>query len=372
MNVSEQAPSLKPEVRACLNPEKLPMTETNWRELLSLSTRHRTASLIYFHLKRKEADSLPSGVLPAFRKAYIASAAHVAYLLERLKAIGKALAEENLVAVPLKGIDFALSLYEKPGLRDMTDLDLLIRTGDRPQVEKLLLKLGYSTIDYEFLNEWDERWHEDNDKHLLPFYSRDGLVRLELHTPKGVHFKGGSLIEREIMKWDRWEAHPSFRRFPETMYVPYLNEHILYHLLDKKNGYLIWLHDLGRLLEKKPALQSLCDQRLLAFLEKYTSYEIAGADNTPGAEENIEKAVADIISEPSPARLLNLKRYKSLKEKILYVLSVAFPSTGFMKEKYNDRRCSLVLCYAVRICRGLSFLVRSASKSLSIKASGSR
>jgi hypothetical protein len=49
----------------------------------------------------------------------------------------------RIEALPLKGLDLAHRLYPSPGLRDMGDLDLLIRRGSMRDADAALRKLGY-------------------------------------------------------------------------------------------------------------------------------------------------------------------------------------------------------------------------------------
>jgi hypothetical protein len=51
--------------------------------------------------------------------------------------------------IPLKGPALGEALYDDPGLRPFTDLDLLVRKPDVPRAVELLARLGYRALEYE-------------------------------------------------------------------------------------------------------------------------------------------------------------------------------------------------------------------------------
>jgi hypothetical protein len=75
----------------------------------------------------------------------------------------------------LKGAALAHLIYEHPGLRPMSDVDLLVRPDDLDRAAQLVSELGYSTV---------EGHATPADHHHLPTISRtiDGLrISIELH-----------------------------------------------------------------------------------------------------------------------------------------------------------------------------------------------
>jgi hypothetical protein len=61
--------------------------------------------------------------------------------------LARAQAEEilrDVEGVPLKGLDLAWSAYPSPSLRDMGDVDLLVRPSERGKADEILRRLGYA------------------------------------------------------------------------------------------------------------------------------------------------------------------------------------------------------------------------------------
>ena len=68
---------------------------------------------------------------------------------EELRAWLTAFERAAIPVIPLKGPLLAEALYDDPGLRPFTDLDLLVRTRDVPRAVELLGTLGYRALEWE-------------------------------------------------------------------------------------------------------------------------------------------------------------------------------------------------------------------------------
>jgi hypothetical protein len=67
----------------------------------------------------------------------------IALLLGDLAEILRACNDRGIDVLPLKGSQLATQYYAEPGLRPMSDLDLLVRPADEPPMLDLLADLGY-------------------------------------------------------------------------------------------------------------------------------------------------------------------------------------------------------------------------------------
>ncbi len=94
-----------------------------------------------------QPDSSPD-VLAAMRplqKRLAEKAAIVLFLEAEFRRIMAEIHSQGLVAIPLKGSDFAKRLYAPPALRSFGDIDLLVRARDWDRVRALMERLGYVT-----------------------------------------------------------------------------------------------------------------------------------------------------------------------------------------------------------------------------------
>jgi hypothetical protein len=90
--------------------------------------------------------------------------------------LARAQAEEiqgRMEAIPLKGLFLAHHLYPSPGLRDMGDLDLLIRRPARRQADAELRRLGY-------VPEFDPERVDGGTLNAVEYW-RDGSLPVHLH-----------------------------------------------------------------------------------------------------------------------------------------------------------------------------------------------
>lgn len=102
-------------------------------------------------LDRAFAGTPNAAALPERLRAYLANqrelcGQRVARLLGELATILRAAGERQIGVAPLKGALLATGYYPEPGLRPMSDIDLLVHRGDEARMLGLLAELGYQKI----------------------------------------------------------------------------------------------------------------------------------------------------------------------------------------------------------------------------------
>lgn len=154
-----------------------------WEELRTIARERGAAPLLFHRLRHR--SGVPSDALAALRGDYLAAAAESAHrdawlgrLLRRLRAGGA----EVLV---LKGAWLAEAVYERPALRPMGDVDLLLRAADLDRARDLLLADGFRQRRLSPFESVVTGRH-----HLLPFSAGGaGAHKVELHfqlTPRHI------------------------------------------------------------------------------------------------------------------------------------------------------------------------------------------
>lgn len=121
------------------------MTATEMEQLLSAAVAQGVGPLFWHNLNRTDFDPT---VFPEVSKRFaqlcesnlLRNTRHYQELW-RLTTI---LAEENIPVILLKGIYLADTVYDNIGLREMSDIDLLVREADLPRITGILLNLGYT------------------------------------------------------------------------------------------------------------------------------------------------------------------------------------------------------------------------------------
>ena len=142
----------------------------DWEEFKKLVSRQNIAGLMYFGLYNSGYE-IPQWLVTNFQLRM--------HLLENLwyksNEICEAFEKEGIEYIPLKGI-ILKDLYSSPHMRQMSDVDILIRERDyRKKIRPLMLSLGYTEgteSDHEL------HWIKDNQtielhKRIIPSYNKD-------------------------------------------------------------------------------------------------------------------------------------------------------------------------------------------------------
>lgn len=131
INLSEQE---KKELIASLDNKNF------WNTLERFSENNQTLPLIYHQLINISRDIL---IPERFKKTYLLNVKRNILLKEEFSRIKKALLENNIHLLPLKGMNLIEALYSDIGSRYMADIDILIKKEDLPKTIALIEKLGY-------------------------------------------------------------------------------------------------------------------------------------------------------------------------------------------------------------------------------------
>jgi hypothetical protein len=116
--------------------------DLDWRYLLALADRHGMIPLLYCHLKSVSAAVPPQIIAQLRDDSYEISRSNLSLTGELIKLLDL-LEAHDLQAIPFKGPALALLAYGDVGLRQFTDLDILVRKRDALRVRELLVDRGF-------------------------------------------------------------------------------------------------------------------------------------------------------------------------------------------------------------------------------------
>jgi hypothetical protein len=136
---------------------------------------------------------VPREVVGKLKQVYFRTMTRSLVLYDVFKEIAEALNASRLKAVALKGIYLAEHLYQKIGLRQFSDIDLLFRKEDVPEVLKILKSLGFTDEEQPF----DENVTNVFELAHLPHLVRRG-VSIEVHTRLHDAFNEYDILENEM------------------------------------------------------------------------------------------------------------------------------------------------------------------------------
>jgi hypothetical protein len=113
----------------------------DWKYFLHMTSLNRVITLVWNSLSLIESH-LPKNVARELRSANNQIALHHAIHLQELKRLSMLLNMHNIPFIPMKGPQLAMS-YQRPVLREWSDLDILILRKDIERFDELLPMFGY-------------------------------------------------------------------------------------------------------------------------------------------------------------------------------------------------------------------------------------
>lgn len=184
--------TLTPEDQFILGSVKIKATQTDldwlnnliplikhWETMLQLAVERGIGPLMYQKLSLlKSSHLIPVSITDSLQQVYYRTLRRGMILQDAMAGIQDVFGTNQLVYIPLKGIFLSEWLYADIGLRQFSDIDLLIKPEEGKRAVSLLKEMGYVARDYNALSEFIE---SKSDKvHYPPMILN--FVSVELHT----------------------------------------------------------------------------------------------------------------------------------------------------------------------------------------------
>lgn len=115
------------------------LTEAEWTAVADLALGLRVGPF----LRSRRGLPLPEGINAILRQRFEATTRRALIHQAALKELANRLAAEGIPVIALKGVHLAQSVYPSLGLREMTDIDVLVRPEHLEAVVKVGRDLGY-------------------------------------------------------------------------------------------------------------------------------------------------------------------------------------------------------------------------------------
>lgn len=121
----------------------LAQRDLDWKLFTRLAVDHRVFPLAYKALSLAAPEAVPAAEAETLRNLYFSNLARNLSLGKELLRLLEAFQASGLDVVPYKGPVLAESAYGDAGLRQFTDLDILVREGELEQAVFILRGLDY-------------------------------------------------------------------------------------------------------------------------------------------------------------------------------------------------------------------------------------
>lgn len=345
-------------------------TVTNWDHFIFLANGHGVIAICSHNLAGTGCDNyVPGKYVELMRAAYLKSMTRNIFLKNLLVEIADLAGRENINIIPLKGNALEEMIYGNKGLRQISDIDILVEPDKANHLRNILLANGYRSL--PLISPLHQSMLPFLKAHL-PSMEKNGAV-VEIHT-RLTEQNSNSLAEEFFEN-----ATIPYENLP-NLYWPDPQKHFIYlikHLVRHENtkdlklkSYLdlaVLSNTFGkkiindRLFEyarifriEEIILEKLCILKLLwnihfpEIIEKaimFTDYDqyirqVASFIKDP-FRENRNKKHQNLLSP--------LKSIPGMKNKVIFFVGYLVPSLTYMKYFYNtDSKAAAILFYPVR------------------------
>jgi hypothetical protein len=115
----------------------------DWDYLIRAATRHSLLPLLHSHLSATCPEDIPGAASDRIKEHSQNNSRNCLLLTGELIKLQRLFQSENIPIIPFKGPTLAASFYGDIGLRQFSDLDLLVRKRDVFKAREILISAGY-------------------------------------------------------------------------------------------------------------------------------------------------------------------------------------------------------------------------------------
>jgi hypothetical protein len=339
---------------------------TDWPYFSNLANEHGVAALVWYNLEKYQLHSeIPEAAAYFLKCTLMRSLGRNTFNTESMGEVLRLLNAENIKIVILKGLALENSVYGNQGLRQMSDVDILINRDECIKARKILISNGYVSLPVKSF------FH----KLILAYYGKHLPSLIKNGTSVEIHHElfGGRKNLMTKMLYDSSymvEIKGEKAWFPQPqIFFLYLVKHLWLHEMNNESQLRLYT-DLIVLIEKhnyeilnynllKCAsdagmseilawhLEPLRDiwrvsfpQWLNDFIDKWHNEDFIDRfffflrnpkNNPPGDKAGLYRHILDDIP--------------GFHRKFLFILGDLFPTVSFMKNRYKCKSTWKVLLY---------------------------
>jgi len=198
---------------------------TSWKTFTWLANEHGISALVYHNLEKLDLlGKIPKQFVSNLHNSMLLSLARNTYLLEKLSEAAAIIGKSDISVELLKGMALELTLYGNCGLRQMSDVDVLIDSDQCIKAWNILKKNGFESLPlksnlYKLIPRYE-------GKHLPELHRED--FSLEIHHnlfPGNVEITRRMISESSSLMINRQEMLLP----PPNLHFLYLVRHLQYH-----------------------------------------------------------------------------------------------------------------------------------------------
>jgi hypothetical protein len=338
----------------------------DWNYFKNLANAHGVAALVSHNLDNLHLlTEIPEDSAGFLRSALMKSLSRNTFNTEITGEVLRLLNRENIKTVILKGLALENSVYGNAGLRQMTDVDVLINREECLRARKILISNGFASLPVK--SSFHKMIIAYYGKHLPSLFKNGASVEIHYELFGGINNELTAILNDTSYKT---EIRGEVAWFPQPqIFFLYLVKHLHSHEISNESQLRLYT-DLVVLLEKyyneilnndllKYAVESGMSEILATHLKTlrdmwgifFPGYFDAFIDKWAD-RDSISKFIFFLESPKDNPRINQAGFYRhiikdipGLHRKFLFVLGDLFPSVSFMKDRYKCNSTLKVMFY---------------------------
>jgi hypothetical protein len=350
----------------------MPDAPADWQAFIARAEQTGLAPLLYLALQKDNPVKPPESMRQELRQAYLKTMMANLIVSREAARLLELFSREQIPVILLKGIALANSLYADPGLRVLSDVDLLVHFADREQVHALMKAQSY-------VSQFNLEAGLGTEYTCEQAYTRSKpTLAVEIHW----HILNSAYLRRNVMLDWFWQNTIPIQINKQTgyMFAPGAQlAHLTSHYFLHHQGLgLRWSYDIALLLNRHGTeinwLETLAAARKFG-INRALSAGLMQAVQVWGKNLPAEAYVAmhrypptlsdriafRILTSPRPEAgiLWDAWNTSGICDKVMYLARYVFPKRAYMMERYKITKDQVSWFYVRRIFRGLGLLARS-------------
>jgi hypothetical protein len=352
---------------------------TDWDLFTGLASSHGVAALVYSNLEKYQLlKDIPGESVSLLRGALMKSVGRNAFHTEAMGEVLRLLNENDIKTVLLKGFALENTVYGNAGLRQMSDVDILIAKEQCIKARNILIRNGYVSLPVKSV--FHKLIIASAGKHL-PSLIKDGASVEIHHELFGDRKKTLTRMFYESSYEIDIKGEKAFIPRPQIFFI-YLVRHLHMHEMNNESQLRLYT-DLVIMIERYS--NEIINYDLLSHASEAGMCEILAGHLEPlryfwGIQ--FPGWVDDFIEKYNPSDSLSrfifflkspkdnpplgkpgfyrniIRDIPGFHRKLLYILGDLFPTIAFMKKRYKCTSTWRVLLYYPHRLGKLWWMVR--------------
>ncbi len=335
----------------------------NWQLFLKIVKKHRVHPIVYKNLSKIKSTDISEKVLMDLEQLCQKNLMNSIKLTAELIKISRAMDENGIRLLSLKGPLLAMAIYGDMALRNSRDLDILIDTQDVEKTERLLFEAGYRNIELEAEEVLTPKRKQNSikSKHHFVYINANGIIT-EIHWRYSYQFANTHF---DKLWMNRKEQNVSGQKI--AVLAPE-DEFIFLVIHGAKHGWnrLRWLCDVAEIIKqdqirwdeiiKRAEKMNILDMILQAVILSNQLYasKIPELLNKSLKGNKVGWQMAEMAipfineieegaTEPGQHQYIYFKKYnyarsKGIKSKLTYLATMVYPQhVDYKTVNFSDR-----------------------------------